>query len=734
MTDTKKGDVKLEEVKKSPSKETLQKEGVKKSKSKDAVAKKDKGKSPEKPVKPEITVNKPSIVVNTPSIVVNTPSTKPKEKRSTNGIKLSGTADDTDYESKIMKWDTSPDPVNPSKKALPTVMVETVEHVTPQAAGSNGNLEYSKKRETSPMADKIKSDLKNTDLGKVNQPSSKSGSSTPNSKGSSILDQLAAMSNTDDKKTLSPSLLRLYIDEMDQNGQVCIRDFLRHLKRTGLQPFRDPRLTDLMNNLSNDPSGVLTINSEIGCKKYMDVESFIEATSPVAYILNKALSSNLIIPEFSDFCKEIAAIYKTLLPIKGGLNAQYIPQLARVNPDFLGISICTVDGQRFNIGDTDIPFCIQSCSKALNYAICVAELGPKKVHQHLGKEPSGIGFNQISLDKNGLPHNPMINPGAISCCSVLKNGMSLDDRFDFAIGEYKKMAGNEFVGFSNATFLSEKSCADQNFAIGYFLKEHGVFPPGTELKQTLDLYFQLCSVEATAESAAVIAATLANGGVCPTTQASCITPDAVRNTLSLMYSCGLYDYSGEWAFEVGLPGKSGVAGSIFIVVPNLMGICVWSPPLDSLGNSYRGIQFAKMLCQRFSFHQYDCISGGASNKIDPRRYQTSETKESQIVNMLFAASASDSVLLQKYLQTGVDFNMPDYDGRTALHLAVCGGNMAVVRFLVDKAKCNVNPLDRWNSTPLDDGYKYEQDEIIRFLEKKGGVKGEVLIKAASEQY
>ena len=302
------------------------------------------------------------------------------------------------------------------------------------------------------------------DLNKSAQ--SKSGTSTPNSRGSrsSYLDN--HHDKTDDKKTLAPSLLRLYIDEIEDDGRVSIRDFLKHLKKTGLRPFSDFRLSGMIDNLSNDPSGVLTINSEIGCMKYMAVDDFVNVTSPVAYILNKALSSNNIIPEFPDFCKEIAKIYKKLLPVRGGLNAQYIPQLARVNPEYLGISICTVDGQRLSIGDVDIPFCIQSCSKALTYAINVSELGPDKVHQHLGKEPSGIGFNQIQLDKNGLPHNPMINPGAIACCSVLKTGMSLDDRFDHTIEEYKKMAGQEFIGFSNATFLPRSPVLTRTSRLG----------------------------------------------------------------------------------------------------------------------------------------------------------------------------------------------------------------------------------------------------------------------------
>ena len=297
------------------------------------------------------------------------------------------------------------------------------------------------------------------------------------------------------------------------------------------------------------------------------------------------------------------------------------------------------------------------------------------------------------------------------------------------------MAGYEFIGFSNATFLSEKSVADRNFAIAYFLHEHNVFPKGTNLKETLDLYFQLCSVEATADSAAVIAATLANGGECPTTREVCLSPDAVRNTLSLMFSCGMYDYSGEWSFEVGLPAKSGVAGSIFIVVPGVMGICVWSPPLDELGNSYRGVEFAKRLAQKFAFHQFDVIQCDQT-KIDPRRNRKSESKEIQILNLISAANNRDMVLLHKYFEIGIDFNTSDYDNRTPLHLAVAAGHLYVVKFLVEKAKVDVNPIDRMRATPMDEAMLAadSNEEMIKYLRKKGAKTCEELLMAASVQY
>uniref|UniRef100_A0A914V5P7 glutaminase n=1 Tax=Plectus sambesii TaxID=2011161 RepID=A0A914V5P7_9BILA len=167
-------------------------------------------------------------------------------------------------------------------------------------------------------------------------------------------------------------------------------------------------------------------------------------------------------------------------------------------------------------------------------------------------------------------------------------------------------------------FLSERDTADRNFALAYFMKECKCFPESKQsLKDTLDFYFQLCSLEANCESLAVMAATLANGGVCPLTGVKCLANRPCRDVLSLMYSCGMYDYSGQFAFHVGLPAKSGVSGAMIVVIPNLMGICMWSPPLDKMGNSVRGVEFCKEMINKFKFHNYDTLLHAEAEKFDP---------------------------------------------------------------------------------------------------------------------
>ncbi|CAB4057715.1 glsA [Lepeophtheirus salmonis] len=181
--------------------------------------------------------------------------------------------------------------------------------------------------------------------------------------------------------------------------------------------------------------------------------------------------------------------------------ASYIPQLARYDANYWGISICTVDGQRLSVGDTNIPFTLQSCSKPFTYAVCLNELGSEVVHQYVGQEPSGKMFNELSLDKNNKPHNPLLNSGAIMSSAILLNlihpEMKMSEKFDY-----------------------KKKC----------------FPKGFELQNCLDFYFQTCSMEVTCETVAVMAASLANGGKCPTTEEDTLNPDSVRDVLSLMHT------------------------------------------------------------------------------------------------------------------------------------------------------------------------------------------------------
>ncbi|KAK6054559.1 glutaminase [Cooperia oncophora] len=248
------------------------------------------------------------------------------------------------------------------------------------------------------------------------------------------------------------------------------------------------------------------------------------------------------------------------------------------------------------------------------------------------------------------------------------------------------------------------------------MKEKKCFPPETtSLTDAIDFYFQLCSIEGTCESLSVMAATLANGGVCPITNEICIDSNPCRDVLSLMYSCGMYDASGQFSFSVGLPAKSGVSGVMIVVVPNVMGIALWSPPLDKLGNSRRGVEFCKKLIAKFNFHNYDCLLHTTSNKIDPRRRDIRE--RDAVMPAMYVARSRDMVALRRLYMQGVDLSTSDYDRRTPLHVAASEGDLNMVKFLVNVAKVDVDARDRWDRSPLDDARFFKHAACVEFLER-----------------
>ncbi|MBL8150437.1 MAG: glutaminase A [Blastocatellia bacterium] len=493
--------------------------------------------------------------------------------------------------------------------------------------------------------------------------------------------------------------------DTDAKGSITKKDLLRALQQTGLM-LTDLRLQDCIRAIDSYPETI----------SFTDFSRIIR---PNILLVEQALQANFVIPEFQSFCREIERIYNQTLPIHSGDIAHYIPQLARVDPEQYGVALSTIDGQRFALGDSQVDFCIQSCCKPINYALALEEHGEEYVHNYLGREPSGRGFNELTLNHEGKPHNPMINAGAIMCCALIKQKLDMADRFDYVMERWQTLCGETKAGFSNAVYLSERATADRNFAIGYFMRENRAFPQGTDLISTLEFYFQCCSIEVNTEQMSIVAATLANGGICPTTGKRVFHPKTVQHCLSLMYSCGMYDFSGEFAFTIGLPAKSGVSGVLMVVVPNVLGLCIWSPRIDRLGNSVRGIAFCKKLVETFSFHNYESLSG-LSEKIDPRRNRTS-LQADNVMALIWAASKGDLTAVQRLVACGVDLNVADYDGRTPLHLAASEAHEHVVRYLL-KQSVNVNPVDRWGGTPLSDAYRQGNQMIIQLLEENGGIR------------
>ncbi|KAL0977934.1 hypothetical protein UPYG_G00163480 [Umbra pygmaea] len=489
--------------------------------------------------------------------------------------------------------------------------------------------------------------------------------------------------------------------------QIPVSQFISALRRTGLHTG-DPRLKDCMSKLRLSAA-------ESFHDLMMDRELFHKCVGGNIVLLIQAFRKKFIIPEFDSFIAKIDQIYDTVQRNHGGHVAAYIPHLAKFSPDLWGVSLCTVDGQRHSVGDTRQPFCLQSCVKPLEYAVAIHEAGTEKVHSYVGMEPSGLKFNKLYLDEEDKPHNPMVNAGAIVISSLIKPRSNKAEKFDYMMDFINKMAGDEYVGFSNATFQSEKETGDRNFAIGYYLKEKKCFPNGAEMIDALDFYFQLCSIEVTCESGSVMAATLAHGGICPITGLRVLSAEAVRNTLSLMHSCGMYDFSGQMAFHVGLPAKSGVSGAILLVVPNVMGVMCWSPPLDKVGNSVRGIHFCQELVSSFNFHNYDNLRHFVK-KQDPRR-QDGDDRNKSVVNLMFASYSGDVSALRRFALSSMDMELKDYDCRTALHVAAAEGHLDVVTFLTEACKVNPFVKDRWGNIPLDDAMQFGHSAVVKVLQE-----------------
>jgi glutaminase len=261
--------------------------------------------------------------------------------------------------------------------------------------------------------------------------------------------------------------------------------------------------------------------------------------------------------------------------------------------------LATADGQVFEVGDSARLFTIQSISKPFVFGLALEDHGADHVMSKVGVEPTGEAFNAIVLDEaSNRPFNPMVNAGAIATADLVK-GKDFPERVARLLNLFGKYCGRE-VYIDNSVFASERATGHRNRAIGHLMLNFGMV--AERIEETLELYFQQCSILVNCRDLAVMGSTLANGGVNPLTGARAIEQPYVKHVLAVMLSCGMYDYAGEWAYRVGIPSKSGVGGGIVGVVPGQFGIATFSPPLDAKGNSVRGIKAFRELADRFGLH------------------------------------------------------------------------------------------------------------------------------------
>jgi glutaminase len=315
--------------------------------------------------------------------------------------------------------------------------------------------------------------------------------------------------------------------------------------------------------------------------------------------------------------------------LRDGEPASYIPELAKACPDDFGIAIATADGRCYEVGKTRHEFTIQSISKPFIYALGLKTLSPKLMKSKIDVEPSGEAFNALSLHpQTGKPRNPMINAGAIAASALLCNA-DPEGAEGKMLDYFANLAGRR-LAIDTSVYLSEKQTGHRNRAIGHMLRNFDIIDVDPE--PALDLYFRQCSISVNCRDLSIMASTLACQGRNPITGVSILTPEITVRVLALMGSCGMYDFAGQWLYDVGIPAKSGVAGGVIAVMPGRFGFAIYSPPLDSFGNSVRGIAVCKELSRGVGlslFNEYPHSDSTIrrsykGSKVSSRRWRTDD--------------------------------------------------------------------------------------------------------------
>jgi glutaminase len=310
------------------------------------------------------------------------------------------------------------------------------------------------------------------------------------------------------------------------------------------------------------------------------------------------MSPELITP-IDKVLREIHAQFSLL---HEGEVATYIPELARADPNWFGICLVTPGGNVYEVGDSGQPFTIQSISKPFVYGLALEDRGLAEVSAKVGVEPTGDAFNSISLEpRTGRPRNPMINAGAIATTGLVA-GSHPAQRRDRIVAMLSRYAGRP-LQVDPIVHRSENETGHRNRAIGHMLRNFDILTE--DPTPTVDNYFQQCAVSVTCRDLGVIAATLANHGVNPLTGECALQGAYVEHVLSIMSTCGMYNWAGEWLYRIGIPAKSGVAGGLLAVLPGQLGIGVFSPRLDVQGNSVRGIKVCEALSRYFDLHLFN---------------------------------------------------------------------------------------------------------------------------------
>lgn len=312
-------------------------------------------------------------------------------------------------------------------------------------------------------------------------------------------------------------------------------------------------------------------------------------------VTNKLPQLHALLPTWLEQSKEQAS--------KGNV-ATYIPELASAQKDALAISVLFSDGQLIEAGNSELIFTLQSISKVFTLLLALMDNGEEVVFSKVGMEPTGDSFNsmlKLELVQPGIPFNPLINAGAIAISSLIK-GDSQTHKIERVLDFFKLLTGNDSLQYNKAVYESELNTADLNRSIAYFLKDKGIFSQGVE--DVLEVYFHHCSINVTCKDLAHMALVLALNGKHPATGEQIVPKRFAQIAKSFMVTCGMYNESGEFAINVGLPAKSGVAGGILTFIPGEVGIGIVGPALSAKGNSVAGVHLLETISHHYDLNMF----------------------------------------------------------------------------------------------------------------------------------
>ncbi|XP_076027329.1 glutaminase liver isoform, mitochondrial [Genypterus blacodes] len=492
-------------------------------------------------------------------------------------------------------------------------------------------------------------------------------------------------------------------DSFASDGRINISQFFEAIWSSGLHRS-DPRLRECFFHLRKlqDAEGTVDRNTFHRC-----------VTGSVSLIL-KALQGRFVIPDFSTFTEETQKLFcrcRQLSSVQakekeGGDNTKW------------GVSICTVDGQRLSLGDWAGPLVLGEASWPLVYGVAVDLLGSDLVHRYVGLEEYSRYDSAFTLTKTGIPHSPLTETGAIVTTSLLQLAGRLcaeeEEKYDSVLNVIRRLCNKEHANLNCTSYHSGSQSSVRLHALSFYLQEKKCFPEKVDISAALDLMLQCSCTEVTCESGAAMAASLANGGLCPLSGDQVLSPGATRSMLSMMQVAGMKDYSTTFHYKTSVPAVSSSHGSLLAVVPGVLGLMAFSPEPDASGNPWRGVHFCQELISTFQLHSFD-IRTPFRQVLAYRQWKT-ESEGYQIMNVLLAALKGDVGSLRRYFLSGVDVNAVDYDGRSALHVAAAEGQTEVIRFLLENSGANPALKDRWGSSPLQEARRHNKEAAVQLLQ------------------